>query len=101
MIKKEGGEWCLYNKAGTKKLGCHPSKKKAQEQEVAVHMAKAQRKGKAGGGPVSKVKKAEKKAKSMIPDVSDALGYSAKAEKKMGRAAKSNIKSKSDHKFSY
>lgn len=45
MIKKEGKQWCLYNKAGTQKLGCHPSKTAAQKQESAVNISKARKSG--------------------------------------------------------
>lgn len=40
MIKKSGKKWILYNKAGTKILGRHPSKAKALKQEAAIHVNK-------------------------------------------------------------
>jgi hypothetical protein len=47
MIKKIGNEWCVFDKAGVKKLGCHPTEEKAKEQLAAIeaskHMSYAQR----------------------------------------------------------
>jgi len=40
MIKKNGGKWCVYDKTGTKKLGTHPTKKKAQSQLAAIEINK-------------------------------------------------------------
>lgn len=40
MIKKEGGKWCLYTKDGSRKLGCHDTKAKAEAQERAIHQRK-------------------------------------------------------------
>ena len=36
MIKKEGQDYILYDKAGKKKLGTHSSREKALEQERAI-----------------------------------------------------------------
>lgn len=41
-IKKQGSQYVLYNKAGTKKLGTHPSKAKAEAQERAIQANKHQ-----------------------------------------------------------
>lgn len=40
MIRKEGTKWVLYNKAGTKKLGTHPTKASALKQERAIQANK-------------------------------------------------------------
>jgi hypothetical protein len=44
MIKKMGNKWVLFNKAGTKKLGTHPSRAAAVAQEQAIEIAKHKRK---------------------------------------------------------
>lgn len=40
MIKKQGKEWVLYTKDGSKVLGKHSSKKKAVAQEIAIKYSK-------------------------------------------------------------
>lgn len=40
MIKQQDGKWCVYNKDGTKCLGCHPTEDEAKAQLVAVESAK-------------------------------------------------------------
>ena len=45
MIKKEKGKYVLYNKAGTKVLGRHPNRAKAQAQETAISISKARAAG--------------------------------------------------------
>lgn len=40
MIKKEGNQWCLYTKDGSRKLGCHDSEEKAIKQEQAIEASK-------------------------------------------------------------
>lgn len=39
-ITKKDDKWILMNKAGTKVLGTHPSKKAAQKQEAAINISK-------------------------------------------------------------
>ena len=39
-VKKSGKSWNVYNKAGTKKLGSHPSRKKALAQLSAIEINK-------------------------------------------------------------
>jgi hypothetical protein len=41
MIKKQGNKFVVTNKAGTKVLGTHPSKEKAQKQLAAIEISKA------------------------------------------------------------
>ena len=41
MIKHMGDEWCVFNKEGTKKLGCHPTEKEAEAQLAAIEASKA------------------------------------------------------------
>jgi hypothetical protein len=41
MIKKHGDKFVVTNKAGTKVLGTHPSKEKAQKQLAAIEISKA------------------------------------------------------------
>jgi len=41
MIKKQGNKFVVTNKAGTKVLGTHPSKEKAQRQLAAIEISKA------------------------------------------------------------
>lgn len=36
VIRKEGGEWCLYTSDGARKLGCHPTEDEAKAQEAAI-----------------------------------------------------------------
>lgn len=43
MIKKEGERWCVYDSAGKKRLGCHPTKAAAQRQLRAVEANKAKK----------------------------------------------------------
>jgi hypothetical protein len=45
MIKREGSKWVLYSKDGSKKLGTHPTKEAAMAQEMAIEIAKHERKG--------------------------------------------------------
>jgi len=40
LIRKVGNEWVLYTKDGSKVLGKHPTKTKAQAQEVAIQISK-------------------------------------------------------------
>jgi len=40
VIRKCKGGYCLYSKKTGKKLGTHPSKKKAQAQEKAIAISK-------------------------------------------------------------
>lgn len=40
VIKKQGNNYNVYNKAGTKKLGTHPSRKKALAQLRAIEAQK-------------------------------------------------------------
>lgn len=44
MIKKIGSKFVLFNKAGTKKLGSHPTRAQAVAQEQAINIAKHKRK---------------------------------------------------------
>lgn len=46
MIKKVGDKYYLYSKDGSKLLGKHSSKVKAQAQEAAINIAKHSKKGK-------------------------------------------------------
>ena len=39
LIKKKGNQWCLFTQDGSKELGCHNSKEKAQAQEAAIKSA--------------------------------------------------------------
>jgi hypothetical protein len=40
VIKKIGNEFCVFDRAGVKKLGCHPTEEKAKEQLAAIEAAK-------------------------------------------------------------
>jgi len=40
MIRKVGNHWILYTKDGSKILGKHPTKAKAQAQEAAIQISK-------------------------------------------------------------
>lgn len=44
MIRKTSGkeEWCVFDKAGTKKLGCHPTEAAAKAQLAAIEASKHQ-----------------------------------------------------------
>ena len=42
-IKKQGSQWIVTNKAGTKVLGTHKTKKQAAEQLAAIEISKAKR----------------------------------------------------------
>ena len=44
MIKKIGNKFVLFNKAGTKKLGTHPTRAQAVAQEQAIEIAKHKKK---------------------------------------------------------
>lgn len=44
MIKKQGKSYGVYDSSGKKKLGTHPSRKKALEQVAAIEASKAKRK---------------------------------------------------------
>jgi hypothetical protein len=44
MIKRENNQYCVYDKTGTKKLGCHPTLQAAQKQIAAVEISKKLRK---------------------------------------------------------
>lgn len=44
MIKKEGNKYIVYNAAGTKKLGSHPTKKEAVNQLQAIEASKHNKK---------------------------------------------------------
>jgi len=46
MIKKEGRTWVLYNKAGSKVLSKHTTKKAAIAQEQAIEISKVKSKKK-------------------------------------------------------
>lgn len=45
MIRKEGSQWCLFTKDGTRKLGCHDTEEGAKAQEVAVKSHEAMERG--------------------------------------------------------
>ena len=68
MIKQEGSDWILYDKAGKKKLGTHPSKEKALEQERAIMANKKETKNMAitpsSRGGVKGVKRKNLRAKT-------------------------------------
>jgi hypothetical protein len=40
IIRVSKNKWQLFNKAGTKVLGTHPTKKKARAQEAAILISK-------------------------------------------------------------
>jgi hypothetical protein len=40
MIRKEGQNYVVYDKAGKKKLGSHPTKAKALDQLAAIEISK-------------------------------------------------------------
>lgn len=40
MLREEGGQWCVYSSDGSQKLGCHPNRKDAIAQLVAVESSK-------------------------------------------------------------
>jgi len=44
VVRKEGNKWCVYDSTGKKKLGCHATKKEANEQLRAIEASKARRK---------------------------------------------------------
>ena len=46
IIQKEGDEYCVYSHKGpgAEKLGCHPTKQEAREQQKAVNASLARRK---------------------------------------------------------
>jgi len=44
MIKKIGNKFVLFNKAGTKRLGTHPTRAQAVAQEQAIEIAKHKKK---------------------------------------------------------
>lgn len=43
MIKREGGNYVLYTKDGSRKLGTHSSKADALKQEAAIEISKHRR----------------------------------------------------------
>ena len=43
MIKKVGDTWVLYSADGSRVLGRHRSRRKAQAQEVAINISKARK----------------------------------------------------------
>jgi len=43
VIRKVGNEFAVYPKSGGKRLGTHPTKKKAQKQLVAIEISKSKR----------------------------------------------------------
>jgi len=45
MIKHIGKEWILYDSAGTRVLGRHPTKTAAMRQERAIQISKARKAG--------------------------------------------------------
>jgi hypothetical protein len=49
MIKHEGNSYNVYNEAGTKLLGKHPTKKKARAQLAAIEISKHAMAGKLAG----------------------------------------------------
>jgi len=40
MIRKEGGQWCVYSADGSEKLGCHDTEAAAQAQLAAIEIRK-------------------------------------------------------------
>lgn len=45
MIKKSAGNYVLYTKDGSKRLGTHPTKEAAEAQEAAIQISKARKAG--------------------------------------------------------
>jgi hypothetical protein len=67
MIRQEGNKYVLYNRAGTRVLGRHPSRQAAMKQEYAVLV----RQGKVTPKPKTKISaflKSAKKKKKPNPE---------------------------------
>lgn len=45
VIRKKGRQYCLYSRRSGRKLGCHPSRKKAEKQELAITLSRLRKEG--------------------------------------------------------
>lgn len=45
VIRKSDRKYCLYSRRTGRKLGCHPSRKKAEKQELAITLSRLRKEG--------------------------------------------------------